>query len=223
MMPKPGAGGRRHSSQALQNQPMHAPLVPVPRRRFTQALLGGLAMHALSGCSGTGMQVLTQHRLTLSAEQLQAALDRRFPLEHRVAELLDVRLSAPRLKLLPDSGRVATELELEITERLRRSRHPAQLALDFGLRFQASDRSVRLRDVRVTQLAFTRLAPAYQELMNRYVPPLAERALDGWMLHQVSEADWNKLQRLGLQPGEFTVTAQGLNLDFRPPQPSAPR
>lgn len=167
--------------------------------------------------------MLTQRRLTLSADELQTAVARRFPIEQRVAELLDVRLSTPRLRLLPDSGRVSTELDLEISERLRLSRHPAKLSLDFGLRFQTSDRSVRLRDVRVQELVLTRLSPAYQNLMNRYAPPLAERALDGIMLHQVSEADWNQLQRLGLQPGEFTVTAQGLSLDFRPAQPSTLR
>lgn len=194
---------------------------PLTRRHFGQALLGGFALQSLGACSSPAVQVLTQRRLTLSGAQLQAALEPRFPMQQRVAEVLDVRLSTPRLQLLPERGRIATELQLDITERLLQSTHPARLVLDFGLRFEPSDRSVRLQGVRVQQLVLTRLAPAYQELMNRYAPRLAERALDGLMLHQISEAEWNTLQMLGLQPGEFSITPQGLSLDFRPPGSTA--
>lgn len=192
------------------------------RRQLGQALLGGFALQSLSACSNPAVQLLTGRSIRLSAEQLQATLGQRFPMQQRVAEVLDVRLSSPRLRLLPERGRIATELQLDITERLLQSSHPARLALDFGLRFEPRDRTVRLRDVRVQQLVFTRLTPAHQELMNRYAPRLAERALDGQVLHQVSEADWNTLQMLGLEPGEFTVTPQGLSLDFRPPSTRAP-
>ncbi len=192
------------------------------RRHFAQGLLGGFALQGLSACSSPAVQLLTSRRISLSAEQLQSSLAQRFPMEQRVSEVLDVRLSAPRLKLLPASGRIATELKLDITERLLQSTHPASLALDFGLRFEPSDRSVRMQGVRVQQLVFTRLAPAYQELMNRHAPRLAERALEGQVLHRLSDAEWSGLQMLGLEPAEFSVTPQGLNLDFRSPASASP-
>ena len=198
-------------------------LLDVTRRYWGQLVMTSLALPSLSACRNPAVQLLTQRSLNLSREQLQAALGQRFPMEQRVADVLDVRLSAPKLSLLPASGRVATELQLDITERLLQSTHPASLALDFGLRFETADRSVRMHSVRVKQLVFTRLAPSYQTLMNRYAPRLAERALDGQVLYQVSTADWNTLQLLGLQPGEFKVTPQGLSLDFRPPAPAAPK
>lgn len=188
------------------------------RRRLAQALLGGLALHSLGACSHPAVQLLTEQKLTLSGAQLQAALNQRFPLAQRVAEVLDVRLSTPRLQLLPERQRIAAELQLDITERLLQSTHPARLALDFGLRFENTDRTVRMQGVKVQQLVLNRLAPAYQELMNRYAPRLAERALEGQVLHQVSESDWSALQRLGLQPGKFRISAQGLTLDFKPPR-----
>ena len=195
----------------------------VTRRHWGQLVMTSLVLPFLSACSNPAVQLLTQRSLNLSREQLQAALGQRFPMEQRVADVLDVRLSAPKLSLLPAEGRVATELQLDITERLLQSTHPASLALDFGLRFELADRSVRMHSVRVQQLVFTRLAPSYQTLMNRYAPRLAEWALDGQVLYQVSTADWNTLQLLGLQPGEFKVTPQGLSLDFRPPAPAAPK
>ena len=198
-------------------------LLDVTRRYWGQLVMTSLALPSLSACRNPAVQLLTQRSLNLSREQLQAALGQRFPMEQRVADVLDVRLSTPKLSLLPASGRVATELQLDITERLLQSAHPASLALDFGLRFELADRSVRMHSVRVQQLVFTRLAPSYQTLMNRYAPRLAERALDGQVLYQVSTADWNTLQLLGLQPGEFKVTPQGLSLDFRPPAPAAPK
>jgi hypothetical protein len=188
------------------------------RRRLAQTLLGALALQSLVACGHPAVQLLTEQKLTLSGAQLQAALNPRFPLEQRVAEVLDLRLSAPRLQLLTERQRIATELQLDITERLLQSTHPGRLALDFGLRFENADRTVRMQGVKVQQLVLNRLAPAYQELMNRYAPRLAERALEGQVLHQVSEADWSALQRLGLQPGEFRITPQGLTLDFKPPR-----
>ncbi len=189
------------------------------RRRLAQALGACLALSTLAACSNPAVQLLTRQRLSLSREQLQAALAQRFPLEQRVAEVLDLRLAEPVLQL--QAGRIGAELALTVTERLLGTAHPARMALDFGLRFEPSDRSVRMQGVRVQQLAFTRLAPAYQALMNRHAPALAERALEGQVLYQVSEADWQSLLRLGLVPGEFTVTPQGLDLDFRPPPPTA--
>jgi hypothetical protein len=186
------------------------------RRQLGQGLLGGFVLQSLGACSSPAAQLLTRRSIELSAAQLQDALSQRFPMEQRVAEVLNVRLSPPRLRLLPAAGRIATDFQLDITERLLQSTHPAQLALDFGLRFEPADRTVRLRDVRVQQLAFTRLAPAYQELMNRYAPRLAERALQDLALHQISASDWRALQGLGLQPGEFKITSQGLRLDFHP-------
>lgn len=186
------------------------------RRQLGQGLLGGFALQSLGACSNPAAQLLTRRSIELSAAQLQAALSQRFPMEQRVAEVLSVRLGPPRLRLLPAAGRIATDFQLDITERLLQSTHPAQLALDFGLRFEPADRTVRLRDVRVQQLVFTRLAPDHQELMNRFAPRLAERALQDLALHQISASDWRALQGLGLQPGEFKVTPQGLRLDFDP-------
>ncbi len=185
------------------------------RRRLAQALLGTLALQALSACGHPAVQLLTEQRLTLSRAQLQAALAQRFPWTQRVAELLDVRLHSPHLQLLAPSQRIAVELQLDITERLLQSAHPGRLALDFGLRFERTDRSIRMRDVQVQQLVLDKLAPPYQAFMNRYAPRLAERALDNQVLHQLSESDWAGLQRLGLQPAEFRITAQALSLDFQ--------
>ena len=127
-----------------------------PRRRLVQALAACLALPTLAACSNPAVQLLTRQRLSLSREQLQAALARRFPLEQRVAEVLDLRLAEPQLHL--QAGRIGAELALTVTERLLGTAHPARMALDFGLRFEPSDRSVRMQGVRVQQLAFTRLA-----------------------------------------------------------------
>jgi aspartate/methionine/tyrosine aminotransferase len=66
------------------------------RRHWGQLVMAGLALPSLSACSNPAVQLLTQRSLSLSREQLQAALAKRFPMEQRVADVLDVRL--------PDAG-----------------------------------------------------------------------------------------------------------------------
>lgn len=160
-------------------------------------------------------------RYTVPEAQLQQALAKRFPVEQRLGELLDVRLSAPRLSLLPATNRLGTELDINLLERLGNTRYAGSLALDYGLRFDSSNQSVRLADVRVSRLNLSGVPPAYQELFARYAPRLAERLLDGYVLHQFSAQDLGWVGSLGLEPAGLQVTPAGLSVALQPRQEKA--
>lgn len=182
--------------------------------RSSAALL--LCALALLACANPLVTSVTQRRFTLPEAQLQQALARRFPVEQRVADLLDVRLSAPRLSLLPASNRLGTELALGLVERLRGTRYDGSVALEYGLRFDSSDQSVRLADVRVSRFSLGGIPAPYQDLVSRYVPRLAERWLEGYVLHQFSEQDLGWVGSLGLEPAALQVTPAGLSVALQP-------
>jgi len=146
----------------------------------------------------------------VSAHALQDALAQRFPIRFPVAGLLDLDLQTPRLQLLPERNRVGAEMELDAAGPALNRRHSGTLALDFALRFEASDRSLRAHQLQLGRLQFPSLQPAVVELLNSYGPALAAQALNEVVLHRFSAQDLALPERLGLQPGAITVTADGL-------------
>ena len=80
-------------------------------RRLALALI--CCAVASAGCAS-----LDPRTQTLSQAQLQALLDKQFPRQERVMELLDVGLSRPSVALVPERNRLATSVDLLATERL---------------------------------------------------------------------------------------------------------
>jgi hypothetical protein len=153
---------------------------------------------------------------TVSQTQLLALISQRFPFNGRVAELLDVQVLAPRLKLLPESNRIATELDIRLSESLLRSAFQGSLAMDYGLRFEPSDNSIRLADVKVSRLQFAGVPERFAPWLNSLGPFLAERLLNDLSLHQISAKDLSPVAGWAYVPGEFKVTAEGLAISLLP-------
>ena len=129
---------------------MTLPTIPSPRRRLLQAALTGAVGWGLAGCSGwAGPRVIT-----LGEAELADRMGRLFPRSQRLLEVLDIELSTPRLRLLPESNRLALSLWLRTRERLLGNAGHGQLAFDCALRWEAQDTSLRLTQVRVQQLWF---------------------------------------------------------------------
>ena len=155
---------------------------------------------------------------TISEAQLLELIAQKFPVNERVAELLDLQVLTPRIKLLPQSNRIATELDLSLSERFLRSSFKGSLAMDYGLRFEPSDNSVRLTDVKVSSLQFSGVPVIYQPIANGLAPLLAERLLKDFTLHKLSAADMAAAAGWGYAPGGFQVTPQGLSISLVPKQ-----
>ena len=96
---------------------------------------------------------------------------------------------------------------------LRRS-HQGSLEVEFALRYEASDRTLRAHQIQLGRMEFPSLRPAVTELLNAYGPLLAEQSLREVTLHQLRPQDTAVFDSLGLQPGPITVTAKGLTVAF---------
>lgn len=181
-------------------------------------LATGLA--GLPGCAGLGGPSV----ITLGEAELAALVGRAFPLNRRVLEVLDLQLSAPRLRLQPERNRVAVALTLQAQERLRGGSGRGELAFDSALRYEPQDASVRLTQVRVQQVDFvpgSSAGPASAALDALTAQPgtaqrigraLAERALEDLAIYRLGAERQASLRQLGLQPGAVTVTARGVEI-----------
>lgn len=169
------------------------------------ATLGAWA--ALAGCAG-----LAPRELVLSQAELQALLERQFPRRQRVLELLDVELSRPLLRLVPERDRIVTAFELGALERLSQRTLRGSVAFEHGLRWVPGDGTVRLADVRVQSLQLDVAGTPVSGALSRIGAVLAERALDDFVLYRAGDERREALRRAGLDSASFVVTARGVEL-----------
>jgi len=157
-------------------------------------------------------QALPQYKV--SAAVLQQAVAQRFPLRYPVKGLLNLDLQVPQLQLLAAQNRLGAEIPIDAAGPALRGSHRGTLALDFALRFDASDLTVRAHQLRFRRLTMPSLQPSVVVLLNTYGPALSERSLREVVLHRLEPSNLALPNSLGMQPGSITVTDTGLVIGF---------
>lgn len=180
------------------------------RRRTSLAVLASLAAGAVAG--GRTFAAGPSYRVSL--RQLEQALQERFPSRHPVAGLFDVVLAVPRLRLLPEANRVASDLPVQVAGPALRRSYGGELGLDFGLRYEPADRTIRARGLRLQSLTVPGLSGQAAALLQQAASDLAAQALLEVVLHRLEPRDLALADAMGLQPGDITVTQTGLVIGF---------
>lgn len=187
---------------------------PMRRRQLLDHVSRPLVLLGLAA-AGFPCSTLAQPRFTVSAARMQAAVAEKFPRRYPVAGLFDLALQTPVLRLLPAENRIGADIPVEAAgEALRRS-YSGNFDLDFALRYEPSDRTLRAVDIRVNALRFPGLRPEITEMLNSYAPVLAAQALREVVLHQLTAKDLALVETMGLTPGKITVTPAGLVIEMQ--------
>nr|WP_315494427.1 DUF1439 domain-containing protein [uncultured Rhodoferax sp.] len=152
----------------------------------------------------------------VSSAALQAAVGQRFPLRYPVPGLLNLDVQVPTLRLLPAVNRLGAEMVVDAAGPALNRSHQGTLAVEFALRYEVADRTVRAHQLRLKRLQFPTLQPGVVALLNTYGPALAERTLLEVVLHRMRPQDLALPDGLGMQPGSITVTDEGLTIGFVP-------
>jgi hypothetical protein len=161
--------------------------------------------------------------VTIGQEQLQTTIGKRFPYQQKLADVLDLKILSPRLALLTDTNRIGTELDLNLFERIGGRTYTGTMALDYGLRFERSDNSVRMTGVRVSSVRLNDVPEPFNGAISRHMPRMAEQLLNNYALHTFSEQDMMLVSGLGFEPGEIKVTTKGLRVTLDPMTPMLPK
>ncbi len=182
------------------------------RRRFLSTTTRSLALGSVALFIGCG--AVAQPSYTVPLSQLQEMVATKFPRSVPVQGLFDLNLQAPQLRLLPDVNRLGAAMGVEVAGAALRRAHAGSFDVEFALRYEPSDRTLRAHQIKLGRLEFPTLRPAVTELINAYGPVLAEQSLREVTLHQLRPQDTAVFDGLGLQPGPITVTAKGLEVAF---------
>ncbi len=82
-------------------------------------------------------------RYKISQAQLQRSVAERFPLRYPVPGVLNMDMQAPQLRLLPALNSLGAEMVVDVAGPALRTSHQGTLEVEFALRYEASDLTVR--------------------------------------------------------------------------------
>lgn len=181
------------------------------RRRERGALRGRFIA---AGVLAVAFSAHAQPSYTVSTEQLQQAVAQRFPVRYGVPGLVDFDIQPPQLRLLQEHNRVRAQMAVEAAGPALNRAHRGTFDVDFALRYEPTDRTIRAHRLQFRNLQLPGLAPQASELLNVYGPAIAGQALQEVVLHQLRTQDLAVADSLGMRPDSITVTDKGLVIGF---------
>ena len=187
-------------------------------RRFPLiALLSSMAI-LLAGCA---LQPPAPKTIAVSEARLAQLISAQFPFKSEMLEILDVELSTPRITLDPINNRINTSLELSVAGNsvvglFTRKEYRGGMDLSYGLRFEPSDGSVRLSDVRVHKLSVEGAPDVLRRPIEKLGAPLAQKFLKDYPLYKVRPEDLQAAKGWGYAHGAFRIEPTGLSITLDP-------
>jgi hypothetical protein len=154
--------------------------------------------------------------LTFSQADLTRWTQSRFPLERRMLDVLDITVSNPQFTLQSQNRRLAAVLDLSGKDRLFGRSFKGQLAFDGSLVFDADEKTIRLADVKVSQLNLDGLPPAVQSAAQGLGPALVQQMFERQPLYRFKPEDLQRAADAGLKPGALQITPRGIELTLVP-------
>ena len=173
----------------------------------------------LAGCAALAPQ---PKNINLSQERLLQLISSQFPFNNRMLEVLEVAVSKPRVQLDPLNNRIQTGLDVNVAPRglagaLTQRNFSGVLDMSYGLRFEPSDNSIRMADVKVSKLDVPGVPEQFQTAVNKLGGLLAEKLLSDYSLYKLTAADLqSEVKGWGFKPGKFSIANNGLNIAIDP-------
>lgn len=147
--------------------------------------------------------------------RMQQALERRFPFNNRYLELLDIRVTNPKITLLPESNRVLTSMDTAIAPPFLQRSWNGKLAVSGELRIDPSRSAVVLAAPQVESFDVQGLDPLYANRVRAIGSLLAEQLLADYPLYTFHP---DELRTLGgsYYPSKITTRGNALVVSFEP-------
>lgn len=187
-----------------------ADLNNIRARRVFIIASGLAAATVLTSCAS----ILGPREVDLPLSKLQAGIDRRFPMDNRLLELFDVRLSRPQLAVLP-GDRVALTIDASVAQSFLRNPLSGTLAFSGRLHVDPARSGVYLAEPRLERFAIGGIDEAVgRQLARAANGVLAKAILDV----PVYSFRMDELRYAGVQyvPTRIATTTTGLRVSLEP-------
>jgi hypothetical protein len=184
--------------------------IPFRARRTFIIASSLVAAATLSSCA----TILGPREVDLPLHKLQAGIDRRFPMDNRLLELFDLRLSRPQLAILP-GDRVALTVDASVAQSFLRNPLSGSLAFSGRLYVDQAKNGVYLAEPRLERFTIGGMDESVSRQLSRAANGLLDKAI---LDIPVYSFRMDELRYAGVQyvPTRIATTATGLRVSLEP-------
>lgn len=184
----------------------------ITRRR----LLTTLAVASTAVMLGSCASLLGPREVDLPLSKLQASLDRRFPMDNRLLELFDVRLTRPQLAVHA-GDRVSLMVDASVAQSFLRQPLAGSLAFSGRLYIDQARSGVFMAEPRVERFEINGLDASVQRQLARAANGVMDKLILDIPVYTFRSED---LRYAGVQyvPTRIVTTANGLRVSLEPEQ-----
>lgn len=183
------------------------------RRPLLRAALAAIWVPALclqARPARAGLNLLL-NEFTVTRDELQAELARRFPITRRYGELASVSLHDPQLVLDGNANRATLASRLVIVSPLLRpSSVGGQVAVSSALRWDDTGLAVRLQDPRAQHLRIDGVTGSDAQNLERISAAVVQEALQGYPLRTFRPEEL----RFGFKVQRITIGVDQIKVQF---------
>lgn len=185
------------------------------RRQWLQGLACTAATAALWPAAARAGYNIWTSEYSLERSELQAGLERRFPVSVRYAEVFQVQLTQPRIALDPQANRLGITADARITSALLLAT-PLQgvLMVSSALRFDPVARAVRLHEPAADRLELRGISERDARQLQAVGSAVAQEVLRDYPIYTFGP-DELRIGNRDLTLGEIVVTAEGVKVEVR--------
>jgi len=176
------------------------------------ATCAGLAALSLAACAASIFPFIPDH-YTFSRQQVQAAVERKFPYQRQLAQVFDITLSNPVLALRPDVNRVSISLDAVLGSPFLGRPVNGVFTLSSQLAYDAPSHSVVLRSPTVEHVDLGRLAGDYGDQINAAAAVLVTQLLDNYPIYTF-KPDQLSFAGVNYEPGIITILSNGVRVQI---------
>lgn len=183
------------------------------RRRFLLAACAAAGVSvSLAACAASTFPFIPDH-YTFSPQQVQEAVQRKFPYQRTVSQVFDVALTNPVVGFLPDTNRVSVKLDARLASPFMPQPVNGVFTLSSQLAYDATMHAVVLKQPTVDNVTVSGDAQAYAQQINAAAALLATQLLTNYPIYTFKP---EQLQFAGVnyEPGTITILTNGIRVQI---------
>lgn len=185
----------------------------VSRRAFLLSACAAASAAMSLGACATGIFPFIPDHYTFSQQQVQEAVQRKFPYHRSMQQIFEVSLANPVVTLQPDRNRVAVRLDVHLESPLAQEPVNGAFTMSSELAYDAQRRAVVLRSPSVDGVDMAGNAAAYAGQVNAVAALVATQLLNDYPVYTFRP---EQLQFAGVnyEPGTITILTNGIRVQI---------
>lgn len=152
---------------------------------------------------------------TLSEAELQTLVGKPFETAQTYLGLLDIKLSAPRVSLQPESNRVLTAMDVSVDTPLIGQPWAGAVSISGRLRFDKASNTILLEEPRAENFKVEGVSAVFADRVNKIGGWLTEQVLQGFAVYKLTPEDL-RFDGVIYEPSEFKVKPGELAITLVP-------